>query len=626
MTLPKENSIWNVDRSNSSAEAIKTQKPKSYYYAFFILITAIIITTFFASYRLTGQANSVISIVNISGQERLLSQQIMLYAHMMVMEKNVKKRSFLKDKLQDVINHLENTHYYLTTVSQSSAPSMTMSKTVQGLYFSDEHGIDKVVSDYISHARLLLANWKGALKDDPNLTYILDNGPTSVIEKMDVLVAQYQKEGEESLDLISDFEEVALSLGFFLLLVELFFIFRPLLTYIKEQHNELGESISSAHEFAHISAQLRDALNKHSLVSVTDVKGNIIYANEKFCQISGYTLSELTNANHRILKSNVQDEDFYKNLWKTIGAGRVWNGEICNLSKSGKPYWVQSTIVPFLDKNTQKPLQYVSITTEVSQQKEMQEKLDDLFMEAMSASEAKSSFIANMSHELRTPLNHIIGFSQIIEINTKDPEILESTEYIKLAGQDLLEKVNNILEFVSQEGPRAKKLQTFDIVGLIKIEFLNYFRLLAHKSKNKFTENIPNQEIYVAANSLELLTAFRKIARNAVLHSSEGDLVGISVTTSDDMVTVAIFDTGPGIPEHILLNSLEPFTIGEEIITKKNGGIGLGLPLAKKLCETNGGEFEIEDNNDMGTKIYFSFPICHPQPQPPTMLPNNQNI
>lgn len=119
---------------------------------------------------------------------------------------------------------------------------------------------------------------------------------------------------------------------------------------------------------------LERALDASSLISVTDAQGMIIYANVKFCEVSEYTRDELLGQNHRIVNSGYHSADFMRNLWQTISAGKVWHGEIRNRKKGGGLYWVQSTIIPFIDKNGT-PYQYYAIRQEISEHKLFQEKL-----------------------------------------------------------------------------------------------------------------------------------------------------------------------------------------------------------------------------------------------------------
>ena len=120
----------------------------------------------------------------------------------------------------------------------------------------------------------------------------------------------------------------------------------------------------------------QDALDQHAIVSATDARGDIIYANEKFCEISGYALEELIGHNHRMLKSDEHDEAVFHDMWATITAGNVWHGEVKNRTKSNGFYWVRATIVPFLDEHG-KPFRYISIRTEITQQKLIERELRD---------------------------------------------------------------------------------------------------------------------------------------------------------------------------------------------------------------------------------------------------------
>ena len=110
------------------------------------------------------------------------------------------------------------------------------------------------------------------------------------------------------------------------------------------------------------------ALDQHAIVSTTNLAGDIIYANDKFCEISGYARSELLNRNHRILNSGIHPREVFVEMWDMITAGMVWHGEVCNRTKTGELYWLDATIVPLAD-DTGNPTMFIAIRTDITQRK-----------------------------------------------------------------------------------------------------------------------------------------------------------------------------------------------------------------------------------------------------------------
>ncbi|NOQ35687.1 MAG: PAS domain S-box protein [Methylococcaceae bacterium] len=201
--------------------------------------------------------------------------------------------------------------------------------------------------------------------------------------------------------------EYQLQTGLFVISILSVFYVVYLLFRLARKSNALSEVLKNVEKY-------QFALNQHAIVSAADVKGNITYVNDKFCEISGFAREELMGQNHRMIKSSYHEKEVFVNMWRTICRGEVWHGQIKNRKKGEGFYWVNGTIVPFLDQKG-KPYQYISIRTDITHQKNLEKQLFDgqHFMEKVTGTMAQGVYALDMNGICtfwNTEAEHILGW------------------------------------------------------------------------------------------------------------------------------------------------------------------------------------------------------------------------
>ena len=366
--------------------------------------------------------------------------------------------------------------------------------------------------------------------------------------------------------------------------------------------SQLNETRNMLQKTIHELIQQKDTLDNHAIVSITDKKGNISYVNDKFCELSGYSRDELIGKNHRLLKSDVHSDEFYHDLWTTISHGNVWHGKICNKTKNNANYWVESTISPFLDDKGV-PYQYVSIRTDITH-------LLEAKLKAEEASRSKSMFLSSMSHELRTPMNAILGFSQLINIKTKEEDTKQYNQEVLNAGEHLLKLINDVLDLSKIESGKLE----LNISSYSLKDILESCLLMINSNADKISIRIENkinteEEIMIYVDELRFKQIVLNMLSNAVKYNKENGSITIECFLDENgMLRLSISDTGKGIPLDAQSNIFNPFDRGGQ----ENSnilGTGLGLGISKELIEKMNGTIGFESVDGEGSCFWVNIPV-----------------
>jgi PAS domain S-box-containing protein len=358
----------------------------------------------------------------------------------------------------------------------------------------------------------------------------------------------------------------------------------------------MNEPQTSPHDRApdHVQqlADFKRALDHAAIVATTDVSGRITYVNDKFVEISGYAREELIGQDHRIINSGFHSKEFIRDLWRTIASGQVWHGELRNRAKDGHYYWVDTTIVPFLDTRG-KPYQYIAIRADITARKAAEERL------AQQAALARvGQMAAVVAHEVRNPLAGIKGAIQVLmSRRTADDGEMPVMRDIVARIDSLSELINDLMVFAR---PRPLRLAVVELHA-IAADAMTIVR--RDPAAHGIDITFEGDDVSVTADGELLRATILNLLLNAAQAMAGNGRITMTTRRQDEMAVVQIRDTGPGISVDIRARIFEPF-----FTTKARGG-GLGLPIARRTAELHGGSLTLDCPPQGGTIVMMSLPI-----------------
>ena len=338
-------------------------------------------------------------------------------------------------------------------------------------------------------------------------------------------------------------------------------------------------------------ADVNFALDQAAIVATTDTSGKITYVNRKFCDISKYSREELLGQDHRLINSAYHSKEFIRDLWVTIANGRIWRGEIRNRAKDGSFYWVDTTIVPFLDERG-KPYQYMAIRYEITARKQSEERLRE--QEALARLGQMAAVVA---HEVKNPIAGIRGALQVIagrmSADARDKPIVGEI----IARLDSLNGiVQDLLVFAR---PRALRAEPTDLKALV-VSTVEHLK--RDPSFAGVVIDVAGDGAVVTVDAEQLQVAIQNVLMNAAQAMNAQGRITIDIERHGAEWTISMADTGPGMPQEVKEKVFEPF------FTTRSRGTGLGLPIARRVVEAHGGRIGIDTPAGGGTVVSLSLP------------------
>jgi PAS domain S-box-containing protein len=351
---------------------------------------------------------------------------------------------------------------------------------------------------------------------------------------------------------------------------------------------------------------IKHALDQSAIVAITDRAGNIIHVNQKFCEISKYSLEELLGKNHRIINSGYHSKEFFVEMWKTISSGNIWEGEVKNRAKDGSYYWVYTTIVPFLNEKNE-PYQYVSIRYEITQRKNAEEQLRIYADRLERSNQELQDFASIAAHDLQEPLRKIQAFGDRLQTRFSGELSAEGGDYLErmLASAKRMRKLIDDLLTYSRVATQAKPFQPTDMNEVLK-DVLSDLELRIEQVKGK-VEASPLPAI--EADPSQIRQLLQNLIANALKFQRKDvpPVVRISAKVVGGHCILSVADNGIGFEEKYLDRI---FTIFQRLHGRHEyEGTGVGLAVCRRIAERHGGSITAKSTPDQGAEFLVTLPL-----------------
>ena len=250
------------------------------------------------------------------------------------------------------------------------------------------------------------------------------------------------------------------------------------------------------------------------------------------------------------------------------------------------------------------------------EQRQLARRYHEEKVKAEASSRAKTSFLSHLSHDIRTPLNHIIGFADMIALETfgplGDPKYRSYVTDIKCAGEKLLTSFAEILEFAELEGGRKTlKKETIAIDDLLSGCSIRFAGRAAKAGVRLDVARRAQGDLLADRHYLDRMLA--NLIENALRFTPAGGLIRVAAWPADNGVVLEVTDTGAGMSQEQMSKLSQPFALPDAAFTRDHDGVGLGIAIARAVAEQSGGRLAIDSLEGIGTTVAISLPMAPAQ-------------
>lgn len=395
----------------------------------------------------------------------------------------------------------------------------------------------------------------------------------------------------------------------------LLFLFAQMLINIRDRQRWEKQLTLQEEKYRNIIANMNLGLLE------VDNKDVIVFANQSFTAISGYSLRELKGKKAADLLVSGQHKAIIAEKQKIREKGVVDSYELEVFNKQGeKRWWFISGAPNYNDKG--QLIGSIGIHLDITEQKRLEQELEQAKSFAEAAAKAKELFLANMSHEIRTPLNVIIG---MIRQLTREMLNEQQTYYVNQAessASHLLTILNNILDIAKIESGELQLINSeFALASLVH----NVHSILYSQAKEKnldFRLNIsPDVYPVVKGDEVRVRQVLINLIGNAIKFTDKGNITvslnSVKNETTKQEIEFEIADTGIGMSEAFLTRIFDKFTQEVDTANRRYEGTGLGLSISNDLVKLMGGELKVESKKNIGTT--FTFVLCFEKGNPKSL-------